>query len=81
MRKCPQHGYELWSQCQNLYNRLNYSTRSIVDAACEGSITNKTTRVAYQLFEEFAKNIYQAPSKRSLWRKPARILEMDIYPS
>ena len=77
MRKFPQHGYELWSQVQTFYNGLNYSTRSLVDAAWGVSITRKIVNEAHKLFEELAKNNYQAPSKRSSGRKPDGILEID----
>ena len=46
LRKCPLHGYELWSQVQTLYSRLDYSTRALIDVACGGSITSKTTKEA-----------------------------------
>ena len=65
------------AQVQTFYNGLNCSTRALVDAACGGSITTKTVREANQLFEELAKNNYQAPSKRSIGRKKGGILELD----
>ena len=37
------------------YNGLNYSTRALVDIACEGSITMKTVREANLMFKELAK--------------------------
>ena len=43
LRRWPQHGYDLSAQVQIFYNGLNYSTRALVDAACGGSITMKTT--------------------------------------
>ena len=51
LRKCPQHGYELSAQVQIFYNGLNYSTRTLVDAACGSSITMKTAREANLMFE------------------------------
>ena len=41
-----------------------------MDVVCGGSITTKTARKANQLFEELAKNNYQAPSERSVGRRP-----------
>ena len=64
LRKCPQHGYELSAQVKIFYNGLNYSTRALVDAACGGSITMKTTREANLMFEELAKKNYQPPSEK-----------------
>ena len=49
----------------------------MVDAACGGSITTKIRREANQIFEELAKNNYQAPSERSIGRKQGGILELD----
>ena len=48
-----------------------------MDVACGGSITSKTARVAYQVFEELAKHNYQAPLERSLGMKPTGLLEID----
>ena len=38
---------------------------------------NKMVEEACKLFEELAKNNYQAPSERSLGRKSAGVLEID----
>ena len=51
------------------YNGLNYSTRALIDAACGGSITMKTTREANLMFEELAKNNYQPPFQRDDGKK------------
>ena len=58
LRKCPHHGNELSAQLKIFYNGLNYSTRALVDAACGGSNTMKTTREANLMFEELPKNNY-----------------------
>ena len=68
---------ELSAQVQTFYNGLNYSTRALVEAACGGSITTKIGRETNKIFEELAKNNYQAPSKRSIGRKQGGILELD----
>ena len=62
---------------KTFYNGLNYSTRALVDAACGGSITTKTVRVANQLFEELAKNNYRAPLKRNVGRRQRGLIEVD----
>ena len=77
MRKCPQHGYEISAQVHTFYNGLNYSMRALVDASCGGSITTKTVREANQLFEELAKNNYQAPSERNTGRNQGGLIEVD----
>ena len=59
-----QHGYELSAQVQIFYNGLNYSTKALVDEACDGSITMKTTKDANLMFKELAKNNYQPPSEK-----------------
>ena len=60
-----------------MYNGLTYSTRALVDVACGGSITSKTTKETNQLFEELEKNNYQAPFERSIGRRQGGILELD----
>ena len=76
LRKCPQHGYELSAQVK-FYNGLNYSTRTLVDVECGGSITMKTTREANLMFEELANNNYQHPSARGDGRRQEGIHEVD----
>ena len=71
------HGYELWSLVQTLYNGLNYSTRDLIDAACGGFITSKTAKEENKLFEELAKNNYQALVERFVGRRQGGILEFD----
>ena len=77
LRKYPQHGYDLSAQVQIFYNGLNYSTRTLIDVACGGSITSKITREANKLFEELAKNKYQAPLERDNGRKQGGMYEVD----
>ena len=62
---------------QIFYNALNYSTRALVDATCEGSITMKTTKEANVMFEELAKNKYQPSFERGDGRKQGGIHEID----
>ena len=77
LRRCPQHGYELSAQVQIFYNGLNYSTRALVDVACGGSITMKTTQEANLMFEELAKNNCQHSSERGDGRRQGGIHEID----
>ena len=76
-RKCSQHGYELLLLVKTLYNGLNYSTTTLVNAACGGSITSKMAKEANQTFEELAKNNYQAPFERFVGRRQGGISELD----
>ena len=62
---------------QIFYNGLNYSTRTLVDAACGVSITMKTAREANLMFEELAKNNYQPPSMRGDGRRQGVIHEVN----
>ena len=48
-----------------------------MDAAYGGSITTKTVREADWLFNELAKNNYQAPSKRSAGRRQGGMHDVD----
>ena len=79
MRKFPHNGYELSAKVQTFYNGLNYVTRALADSACGGSITVKTIREANQLFEELAKNNYQAPLERGVIRKQGGMLELAKF--
>ena len=72
-----QHGYELSAQVQIFYNGLNYSIRALVDAACVGSITMKTTKDANLMFKELEKNNYQPPSERGDGRRQGGLHEVD----
>ena len=78
-RKCPQRGYELWLLVQTLYNRLKYSTRNLVNVACGGSITSKMAKEANQMFEELAKNNYQAPFEIFVGRRQGGILNWTEF--
>ena len=49
----------------------------MVDATAERSIMNKTVEEACQLFEELAKNNYQATSDMAMGRRPISVLEVD----
>ena len=77
LRKCPQHEYELSNQVQIFYNGLNYSTRTLVDITCEGSIIMKTAREGNLMFEELEKNNYQPHSMRGDGRRQRGIHEID----
>ena len=77
LRRCLQHGFELWFQAHTFYNGLNYAPRSLVDAAAGGSVMNKTAEEACELYEEMAASHYQAPSERNLGRRVAGVLEVD----
>ena len=66
---------------QIFYNGLNYLTRALVDAACGGSITMKTTRETNLMFEELAKNNYQPLSKIGDGRRQGGLHEVDTMSS
>ena len=77
LKRCPQHGFELWFQAQTFYNGLNYATRSMVDAAVGGFVMNKTAEEPCDLYEDMATSHYQAPSNRNIGRRVAGVLEVD----
>ena len=45
---------------QTFYNGLTYAFSTTIDAASGSSTTKKTTHEVHNLFEELAKNNYQA---------------------
>lgn len=53
---CPYHGFNSWMRLQILYNGLNYLTMQIIDTAAGGSLSNKYTEEAKQLFEVIVNN-------------------------
>ena len=77
LRRCPQHGFELWFQAQTFYYGLNYATRSMVDVAAGGSMIYTTAEDACELYKEMATGHYQTLLDQNMGRRVARILEVD----
>ncbi|CAL9018386.1 unnamed protein product [Prunus brigantina] len=63
-------------QVQALYNGLNNTSKTIIDAAFGGALMGKTKTEVYNWLEEMASNNYQRPSERSTPKK-AGIHEID----
>ncbi|XP_027178050.1 uncharacterized protein LOC113777214 [Coffea eugenioides] len=57
--RCPQHQISEQLLIQYFYKGLQSSGRSIIDAASEGALANKTPREAWELIEAMAKNSQQ----------------------
>ncbi|KAG9453458.1 hypothetical protein H6P81_006362 [Aristolochia fimbriata] len=76
LKRCPNHKIELWRQIEIFYNGLTINTRSMIDVASGGSISNKTPEEVYELTEEMTTNMYQYPVERSA-KKAAEIYKLE----
>lgn len=54
LRKCPQHGLDLWVQIQTFYNGLYPHCKQAIDASAGGTFGNKTPEDVYDLIEEIS---------------------------
>ncbi|XP_061338763.1 uncharacterized protein LOC133285540 [Gastrolobium bilobum] len=54
LRKCPQHGIEVWNQAAIFLQGLTTNTRTLVNATAGGSLTTKTPQEALDIFESLA---------------------------
>ncbi|XP_061351840.1 uncharacterized protein LOC133296800 [Gastrolobium bilobum] len=54
LRKCPQHGIEVWNQAAIFLQGLTTNTRTLVNATTGGSLTTKTPQKALDIFESLA---------------------------
>ncbi|KAG8483102.1 hypothetical protein CXB51_022038 [Gossypium anomalum] len=61
----------------NIYNSVNPSTRQMIDAAADGTIDNKTPKVAYKFIEEMSLNNYQWQVMRTKPTKTAGVYNVD----
>ncbi|XP_027351168.1 uncharacterized protein LOC113862277 [Abrus precatorius] len=74
--------YQLESETlYDTWERLNPTTRQMIDAAARGTLNSKTPRAAQELFEEMAMNNYQWSSTRSKPAKSAGIYSLDAVTS
>ena len=65
LKRCPMHGIDLTTQMDIIYHSMNYTSKSIIDAACCGAFKRKSAKEAKQLIKDLAKCNYIAPSKTS----------------
>ena len=56
LRRCPHHGFVSWMRVQIPYNGLNYQSCQLIYAAVSGSLSNKYSDEAKQLFEDMTRN-------------------------
>src|ERR1700712_1567560 len=61
LRKCPNHGFQLWMQIELFYNGLVFNSKQVLDAAAGGAIMKKKAKEAFQLIEDMAMSAYQFP--------------------
>ncbi|XP_061374789.1 uncharacterized protein LOC133317012 [Gastrolobium bilobum] len=58
LRKCPQHGIEVWNQAAIFLQGLTTNTRTLVNATAGGSLTTKTPQEALEIFESLASQVF-----------------------
>ena len=63
LKRCPIHGIDLTTQMDIFYHSMNYASKGIIDAACDGAFKRKSAKEARQLIEDLAKCNYKAPSE------------------
>ena len=69
MIKCPHHNFEKWTICQILYDRLENSSRTMLESMCQGNFLAQHHDDAWQFLENLAE-------KSSQWE---RSNEKSIY--
>ncbi|KAA3469453.1 Retrotransposon gag protein [Gossypium australe] len=77
LRRCPHHGLPLWLQVQTFYNRVNPSTRQLIDSAAGGTLNNKNPEATYEFIEEMSLNNYQWQVTRTRPAKVAEVFNLD----
>ncbi|XP_075473881.1 uncharacterized protein LOC142504928 [Primulina tabacum] len=76
LRRCPQHGFSSSEQVHIFYNGVDPSVRPMLDAAANGSLYRKTSRVAIEIISNMAEN--SAGWTDIKREKKAGVLEMDV---
>jgi hypothetical protein len=59
LRLCPHHAVPKWQLVQSFYDGLTGSSRSIVDASCEGTFMLNSEDEAWAMFENLSNNSRQ----------------------
>ena len=65
LKRCPMHGIDLTTQINIFYHAMNYTSKSIIDAACYRAFKRRSVEEAKELIEDLAKWNYKAPSETS----------------
>ncbi|GKV04420.1 hypothetical protein SLEP1_g16575 [Rubroshorea leprosula] len=65
---------------QTFYNGMTHPNRSIIDAAAEGNLMNKTEEDGYKLLDEMASNSYQWTNDRAT-KKGVGLHNVDAFTS
>ncbi|CAL8992696.1 unnamed protein product [Prunus brigantina] len=64
-------------QVRTIYNGLNTTRKTLIDAVAGGALMAKTQDEAYELLETMANNSYQWPSERAMPKK-AGVHDVDV---
>lgn len=69
LKRCPDHGYDDFSQMQIFCHGLRPNTKMMLDASAGGSMNNKTAKEARELVEAMASNEYLVHNDRGAQTK------------
>ena len=78
IRKVLNHGLPNWLEIQFFYNRLQLTTKMMVDAAAGGVLMRKNRDEAYELLEEIASNDYQWQTEKVKQEKVRACIDLMI---
>ena len=76
-RQCPSHLLPTWDLVQSFYKGINPMVRCNIDAACGGSIMNKTPEEILDLFEEIATAQHLWNNERAMITKKQGMMGVD----
>ena len=54
LAQCSHHGIEKWQQCQILYGRLDYQTKTLLETMCQEEFLKKDEEQGRDLYEALA---------------------------
>ncbi|XP_027342938.1 uncharacterized protein LOC113855573 [Abrus precatorius] len=69
LRKCRHHCIPEWMQLETFYNGMTAATKTMIDAAADGSLSSKTLEEAQQIIEMMASSMYQNMNERQAIRR------------
>ena len=58
LKRCPMHGIDLTTQMDIFYHSMNYTSKGVIDATCNGAFKRKSAEEAKQLIEDLDKRKY-----------------------
>ncbi|XP_061360631.1 uncharacterized protein LOC133304597 [Gastrolobium bilobum] len=76
LKRCPQHGIEVWEKARIFFQGMTSNTRTLVNAVAGGSLKIKTPEEVLELLESLASQEFDnAPTPAT--QRRARIMKLD----